>query len=107
VRSGNEFMKRLWMVPRRPFRQGALRFRIETLSQSDQQEDCACLASGAYRSSCKGSEYPDAIKHRMDEVGSAYDPDDQENPAEKTPVLRKLKKKAESSAYVALQAHPT
>ncbi|WP_049809262.1 hypothetical protein [Rhizobium sp. RHZ01] len=51
--------------------------------------------------------YALAIKHRMDEVGSAYDPDDEENAAEKTPVLRKLKKKAESSAYAALQAHPT
>ena len=51
--------------------------------------------------------YALAIKHRMDEVGSAYDPDDEENAAEKTPVLRKLKKKAESSAYAALQARPT
>ncbi|EJL57833.1 hypothetical protein PMI09_00808 [Rhizobium sp. CF122] len=51
--------------------------------------------------------YALAIKHRMDEVGSAIDPDDEENPAEKTPVLRKLKKKAESSALAALQAHPT
>jgi hypothetical protein len=42
--------------------------------------------------------YALAIAHRMDEVGSASDPDDDENPTEKTPVLRKLKKKRASDS---------
>lgn len=36
--------------------------------------------------------YALAIAHRMDEVGLSGDPDEDENPTEKTPVLRKLKK---------------
>ncbi|OWV93091.1 hypothetical protein ATY81_25635 [Rhizobium sp. R72] len=36
--------------------------------------------------------YALAITHRMDEVGSTSDPDDDENPTEKSPALRKLKK---------------
>lgn len=41
--------------------------------------------------------YALAIAHRMDEVGAESDPDDEEDPTEKTPVLRKLKKKALAS----------
>lgn len=41
--------------------------------------------------------YALAIKHRMDEVGAETDPDDDEDPTEKSPVLRKIKKKAAQS----------
>jgi hypothetical protein len=41
--------------------------------------------------------YALAIAHRMDEVGAVFDPDDDEDPTEKSPVLRKLKKKALAS----------
>jgi hypothetical protein len=44
------------------------------------------------------SVYAIAIAHRMDDVGSAHDPDDDENPREKSPSLRKLKKKAAAAA---------
>lgn len=40
--------------------------------------------------------YALAISHRMDEVGVTSDPDDDENPSEKSPVLRKLRKKRAS-----------
>jgi hypothetical protein len=43
--------------------------------------------------------YALAIAHRMDEVGSASDPDDDERADEKMPVLRKLKKKAKTAAH--------
>ncbi|APO68920.1 hypothetical protein IE4872_CH03320 [Rhizobium gallicum] len=49
--------------------------------------------------------YALAIAHRMDDVGSASDPDDEEDPTEKSPVLRKLKKKA-ASASVPREATP-
>ncbi|OWK24237.1 hypothetical protein AJ87_23695 [Rhizobium yanglingense] len=49
--------------------------------------------------------YALAIAHRIYEVGSASDPDDEEDPAEKSPVLRKLKKKA-ASALVPREATP-
>jgi hypothetical protein len=42
--------------------------------------------------------YALAISHRMDQVGSTSDPDDDETPTEKTPVLRKLKKKRTSAS---------
>ncbi len=41
--------------------------------------------------------YALAIEHRMDEVGAESDPDDDEDPSEKSPVRRKLKKKALAS----------
>ncbi|PKA42321.1 hypothetical protein CWR43_17405 [Rhizobium sullae] len=49
--------------------------------------------------------YALAIAHRMDEVGSTSDPDDEEDPAEKSPVLRKLKKTA-ASASMPPEANP-
>jgi hypothetical protein len=41
--------------------------------------------------------YALAIRHRMDEVGVEADPDDEEDPTEKSPVLHKIKKKAKAS----------
>src|SRR5262249_5155350 len=48
--------------------------------------------------------YALAIAHRMDEVGSGADTEDDEDPSEKTPILRKLKKKRASDSAALAEA---
>ncbi len=41
--------------------------------------------------------YALAIAHRMDEVGNTCEPDEYENPTEKSPILRKIEKNRASA----------